>query len=94
MVLSGFAGVAPVVCRALAEAPPGQRRRVALELVRDVHPDKSDGSLAARAVATTLTRVAVAVRDYLDDAGWDSFEERGADAVAAECAEHVARDDF
>ena len=85
---------AALMCRDLAETPPGQRRRVALELIRDLHPDKCDGSLAARAVATTLTRVAVAVRDYLDDAGWDSFEERGADAVAAECAEQVARDDF
>ena len=78
----------------LAEADPTARRRLALELIRDLHPDKCDGSVAGRAVATTLTRVAVAVRDYFDDAGWESFEDKGAVAVAEECAEAVARDDF
>lgn len=85
---------AELMVRDLEDVACGSRRRVMLELVRDLHPDKCDGSIAARAVAKTLTQVAILVRDYMDDVGWESFEEKGVDAVAKDCAALVSRNDF
>lgn len=81
------AEAAELMARDLAGVDPAKRRRYFLEQLRDLHPDKcAVATIAARAVATTLTRIAVAVRDHLDDVGWDAFEARGADAVAKDCA--------
>lgn len=79
------AAAAEAVVREIAPADPDQRRREALSLLRDLHPDKQpDATVARRAVAESLTRIVVAVRDHLDaTSGW-AFED--VDAAAKECA--------
>mmetsp|Transcript_23434 Transcript_23434/g.92883 ORF Transcript_23434/g.92883 Transcript_23434/m.92883 type:complete len:247 (+) Transcript_23434:67-807(+) len=74
----------------LAATPHAVRRRLALEIIASLHPDRAT-SVGARATATALTRVAIQVRDFFDNAGWDVIERRGLDAVVADVKKSIDR---
>lgn len=70
-------------------ATPDKRRRVALEIIREVHPDRAGVSVSSKATATALTRVAVVVRDYLDEVGWDAFDNRSKASILADVKKRI-----
>lgn len=79
------ADVATAMLREVS-APPTveKRRRLALEIIRELHPDRAGSSIANKATASALTTIAVNVRDFLDEKGWDCFDTSRFDNIAAE----------
>jgi len=65
-----------LMVRELADCPRDSRRRFANEIIASLHPDRAH-SVASRATATALTRVALGVREFFDDQGWDYVDLRG-----------------
>mmetsp|Transcript_21056 Transcript_21056/g.65008 ORF Transcript_21056/g.65008 Transcript_21056/m.65008 type:complete len:168 (-) Transcript_21056:310-813(-) len=78
------------IVRELADAPRDSRRRLANEIIASLHPDRTH-SVAARATATALTRVALAVRDFFETEGWDVFDVKGVNQTVADVKKRVDR---
>lgn len=81
---------AELIVRELVDAPRDNRRRLCNEIIASLHPDRTY-SVAAKASATALTRVALAVRDFFDDQGWDVLDRKGCNAVIADVKKRVDR---
>lgn len=74
-----------------AGSTPEKRRRIAAEILREIDPTRARDSVSSRATAAALTRIAVAVRDYLDEVGWDAFDSKSNNALLADLKPRLDR---